>query len=337
MSHFTTFISLDNPGNAINLEAWADSYIWDDMAPFCESTEDPEYLEFEDCTEDVENGYASEKVDCFKLPNGSVVARYNRLASGFVIRDGLVYQSQAGPLKHEKRTKKARKIKALPDYPFNKLYPTVEAYAEDYCGYAYDEDHRGYGYYSNPSAFWDWYLIGGRWPFTFLVKDNCKYIVEGERGCGTENETRPAPEGYKWVAGARKRDIEWALMKSIALGPATETFFKLENWYLTGVLPEGAHLLAITEDGIDSWGDLVYKKGETLEQYLARHELGPNCQYPVSAYSYLENGEYISLGDMGWWGISSNDKPEDDWRQMTQDFIDRIPDDDFLVTVDCHI
>ena len=84
-------------------------------------------------------------------------------------------------------------------------------------------------------------------------------------------------------------------------------------------------------------GDLIFKKGETLEQYLERHELGSDCKYPISTYSFIEDGEYFSHGDIGWWGVSSNDKPDDVWRQATQDFISRIPEDNFLVLVDCHI
>jgi len=40
---------------------------------------------------------------------------------------------------------------------------------------------------------------------------------------------------------------------------------------------------------------------------------------------------------MGWWGISSNDKPDEVWRSMTQDFLERVPGENFVVSLDCHI
>lgn len=106
MSHFTTFVSLGNPGDHYNLEAWAESLIWDKMEPFCESTDGPDYLEFQDSTEEVREGYSG-AIDCIKFPNGSVVPHY--CTDAFVIKDGMVYQKNAGILKHEKRTKRPKR------------------------------------------------------------------------------------------------------------------------------------------------------------------------------------------------------------------------------------
>jgi len=337
MSHFTTLISIPNPGETEFLESYADSHIGDALDPFWEATEDPDYLVFNDKNDEARSEYDSERLDCIKMPDGAIVSRYNRRASGFTIKDGKVYQEHAGPLKHEKRTKKAKKMAALPAYPMRKLYPTFAAYAEEYCGYNYEEEYEAYGYFNNPKAFWDWYQIGGRWPFMFLVKEDCTYIIEGERSWATEGYDQPGPEGYKWVAGARKKDIEWDLMKTLATEPATKRFAELEERFRNGPTEEDHPLLAVTEEGIMSWGDLIYKKDETLEQYLERQALGPDCKYPTSTYGYIDDGEYYSHGDMGWWGISSNEKPEDQWRKMLQDFIGRLPEDEFLVSVDCHI
>ena len=85
--------------------------------------------------------------------------------------------------RHEKRTKKAKKMRALMGYPVKKLYPSLKQYAEDYCGYTFDSKNNAYGYYCNPNAFWDWYSIGGRWPFQFLVRDTAERI-NGERSWG---------------------------------------------------------------------------------------------------------------------------------------------------------
>jgi len=228
-------------------------------------------------------------------------------------------------------------MKALSKYPVSKAYLSMADYAESYFGYHYDEGLDAYGYDCNPNAFWDWYQIGGRWPFMFLVKAACPHIISGERSWATEDHTRLGPEGYKWAAGARKKDIEWELMKTLAAEPAKKRFFELEERFRTGPSSEDNPLLKVTEEGIESWGDLVYKKGETLYQYLERKSLGPECKYPVDPYGFIENDAYISNGDMGWWGISTNEKPEDEWRKLLQEFIGRIPQDDYIVSIDCHI
>lgn len=108
-------------------------------------------------------------------------------------------------------------------YPVKKLYPSLKQYAEDYCGYTYDNKNNTYGYYCNPNAFWDWYSIGGRWPFQFLVRDTAERI-NGERSWGNEDAVCEAPEGYIWVCGARKRDIAWELMKEWELQHAKKRF-----------------------------------------------------------------------------------------------------------------
>ena len=80
-----------------------------------------------------------------------------------------------------------------------------------------------------------------------------------------------------------------------------------------------------------------YFKNESEDAYLRRNGLAPDQRMVPDAYSFLQDGDWHSKGDMGWWGISSNDKKPDAWRQMLADYIDSIPDDHFIVGIDCHI
>lgn len=41
------------------------------MSPYSENTENPEYVEFIDCTKEVQSDY-EKCVDCFKLPEGRI-------------------------------------------------------------------------------------------------------------------------------------------------------------------------------------------------------------------------------------------------------------------------
>lgn len=318
------------------LERSAECEIGELMAPFCEGTEDPEYLEFDDRTDDLRRDYETDMTNCIRLPNGTIVSMYDHAVSGkYLIKDGKVYQRKAGRLGHEKRTKKVKKMCALPEYPVKKLYPTLEQYAEEYCSYNFDTQHNAYGYYCNPNAFWDWYSIGGRWPFQFLVRDTAEYIC-GERSWGDEDTACEAPEGYRWVCGARKKDIAWDLMKEWEVQHERRNFELLAESFRSGKVPESS-FWKITEDGIFSFLTQIYFRGESEETYLRRNGLAADQRMIPGAYSFLQNGEWISKGDMGWWGISSNDKEPDAWRQMLSDYLDNIPDDHFIVGIDCHI
>lgn len=343
MSHFINLINIEVPSEKISnsnitLEWALENAITDLMEPFCECTEYPEYLEFNNVDEEIRTQYEKDKINCILFPNGSVISYLDTAFKNYKIKDNIIYEINSGRLKHDKRTKKAKKIKTLPNYPCKKLYPVFSDYAEKYCGYTYNKDESAYGYIYNPNAQWDWYQIGGRWPFEFLVKDNNSYVIAGKRSWATEDHVREAPEGYKWVAGARKSDIKWELMKSIKVENATKRFTVLEQWFQSGVLPEGYEFYGnITDEGISFWQDMLYVKGETVEEYLNRNGIALDQRLLPNCYSFIKDGEWISQGDMGWFGISSNEKSQDEWRNLLSSYLDNVADDDIIVTVDCHI
>ena len=309
------------------------------LAPYCESTDDPKYLEFVDCEENESDRYENGVIDCVRLPDGRIISQYASIFSRkYEVYEGLVYRRRFGQLHHRKRTKKARRISLLPQYPIKRLFPTLESYLEEYCGHTYNEDEEAYGYYHNPNAYWDWYQIGGRWPYRFLVKKDCPFIG-GERDLFLDDkEEAPAPEGYHWVAGARKGDIAWALMKQLYLEDAINAFRFYEDAFHNGVLPkELGPFVHITEDGIFALNDLLYLKSETLDQYLARNGLAEEDNYPISTFAYVSKDGWVGSGDMGWFGCSTNDKDKLEWAGMVQEFINSRADNDWLISVDCHI
>ena len=305
------------------------------MYPYCESLEDPEYLEFEDRTEKLREEYES-VVDCIKLPQGTIVEQYgDPLWGRFVVRDGKVFQRDAGPLHHEKRTKKAKRMVALPNYPRKKLYKSFEKYAEERCGFSFDEKHQGYGYYYNPNAIWDWYSIGGRWPEMFLVKDDCTEYSIGERSWCNSDRKSEAPEGYRWVCAARKKDIAWDAMRDWRNQKAAERFHKLEQMFLAGKTDPDFHG-EIVPDGVMHWGELVYRKDSTLEEYLEEYGI-PGCwKYPVGSHDIVDEGQWLSVEDSVQDPGTGSYAPVD-WRSCIDGYIDDMDEDMVLVSVDYHI
>lgn len=331
MSHFTVLIDVPHEGHL-------DFQVADVLEPFYEQTEDKDYLEFIDKTAEIQDDYLNKTADCIQTPDGRFLPQYHAALRGLVIKDGTVVSNHAGPLHHAKKTRKSRKYKAHLNYPLRKIYKSIESYAEEYCYYTYSDSEQAYGYYTNPNAFWDWYQIGGRWPFELLVKADCSTYDPGDRSWTTEKSNmRPAPEGYIWVPAAAKGDVEWELMRELGIRNKSEKFKQLKECFDTGVLPPDSPLTQIAEDGIHSWGKLIYRKDETLEGFLERNNLGDSCKYPVNFYGCIRDGEYLSVGDMGWWGISSNEKEEQVWRSILQQYIESVPDEHILVVVDCHI
>lgn len=306
----------------------------DIMEPYSATTENPKYLVFEDYTEDLREEYDS-KTDCIKLPQGKIVeaSRYP-LWGHFVIRDGKVFQREAGPLKQEKRTNKAKKMEALSDYPRNRLYKSFEDYAENERGYSYDEEHGGYGYLCNPNGMWDWYQIGGRWPEMFLVKSSCTDYSFGERSWCNEDKESVAPEGYVWVCAARKKDIEWQVMREWLEKKAREHFAKLERIFLTGQNEDGSRGIVIAKEGILHYGKPIYFKGETVDDYLKRYEIPDKRKYPLFVCDIVDTDNWFSKNDFQW---TEQGAVSEDWNKRIDEYIDDLDDEDILVGVDYHM
>lgn len=310
-----------------------DSCVSDLLYPYYESIPDTSYLEFDDRTEQLLAEYEG-TADCVRLAQGTVVELFSYMLHGrFIIRDGKVFQRDAGPLRHEKRTKKAKRMKALPDYPLRKVYRDFKDYAENECGFTFDEEHQGYGFYYNPNAMWDWYSIGGRWPEMFLVKDTCEEYSLGERSWCNEDEELEAPEGYLWVCAARKKDIAWEEMRKWREKKARERFSKLEKMFATGRKEEGFRG-AITPQGILCCGEMVYFKDETVEDYLNRNDILDHRKYPVYVHDIVDAGNWFSREDFEW--INDGAVPVD-WPERIDGYIDNLGDEDVLVGVDYHI
>lgn len=144
------------------------------LAPYNENTEDTDNMEFTDRTNEGRRAYEQSGADCVKTPDGRIIfcyeAEFNRR---YELHDGKVYRRRFGPLHHRKQTKKSKRYLALPNYPFRKLFPTVAAFMTECWGCVAGEEDGHYGYYFNPNGQWDWWQIGGRWPFRFLVKNDC--------------------------------------------------------------------------------------------------------------------------------------------------------------------
>ena len=94
------------------------SAVKDIMIPYC--TSNPNYMEFEDHTEDLLKKYES-VADCIRTPQGTIILPENHPLSGrFVIQDGKVFQKDSGPLYHLKRTKRAKKNGSYSELSYKK-------------------------------------------------------------------------------------------------------------------------------------------------------------------------------------------------------------------------
>ena len=99
-------------------EAVVDSIVEGLLEPYCESTENTDYLEFCDMTQEGRDKYESGGMDCVQMPDGRILPYFDHgFAEQYDLVEGQVYKKNFGPLHHRKRTKKAKKIRILLNYP----------------------------------------------------------------------------------------------------------------------------------------------------------------------------------------------------------------------------
>ena len=190
-------------------------------------------------------------------------------------------------------------------------YETLEEFAEEYHGYIKRENSEIWGRWTNPNAKWDWYSIGGRWTGFFKVKNNPKYIDDisvGEAGLMTE----PAPKGYS--DSIRFCDIDFEGMEKDKSTEAEKNWDLIQEKIASG-------------DKNVNW---VYglKENETREEYIENHT-------KFSTYAVILNGEWYAKGEMGWWGMSSDE--DDNWSEEFDKMVKSLPEETLLTVVDCHI
>jgi len=299
-----------------------------------------EYQEFEDMTKDLQKEYNEDTANFIKFPDGSFKQPYHHYdGHSFAIQDGVVFESvrRNGKYKSDlKRTKFAKKLKAVENYPYKKAYKTLERFVQEIHYMEYDEKNKGYGTYYNPYSLFDWYVIGGRWPNEFLVKEDCKEVYVG---VPTKDYSMPAPEGYCWATAARMKDIEWKLMKELEIQERTKTYNEFKEWFTRGeVSQETAKGLPykITEQGITLWDEMVYNKNETLEAMLERRGLTDDFKYPPVCYYYYQDEMLYECWTYTTPQEEGHPKHIREWGKEVDEYLDGLYPEQVLVCVDIH-
>jgi hypothetical protein len=71
-------------------------------------------------------------------------------------------------------------------------------------------------------------------------------------------------------------------------------------------------------------------KGMTEEEYIASHT-------NVSAFAFLMGDQWVERGEMGWFGVVTDEKESTDWETQMTNFIKNLDPEQTLTVVDCHI
>lgn len=247
---------------------------------------------------------------------------------------------------------------------FVDLFPTFEEYMREYEGYEKrDLEKNAYGYWHNPNCKWDWYVLGGRFRGHFKLKEGGRGITkEGVSTTGYADQcmkseidfvgmckeaAKKAEEEYERVATAfggeiPKIDIPWeeflkgGKYASLSLDQKREMYWaQPANAKLKELQAEYWRKKKLGEvSESDSW--IVWVELPeyqcTKEDFIDRVE-----RRAISTFAVVKDGVWYEKGEMGWWGMVSNEKDGDDWEKEFYNLIKDLPGHTMLTIFDYHI
>ena len=304
------------------------------LEPYAEQDMKEEYRKFEDIEDSSLEEYKNKEVDIVVFSDGSLHHKYEE-------------QFRYNPPGVFSTEWKYPEDSTIRKGNFNELYKTFEEYMEKWHGTRQRDEETGrYGFWYNPNAKWDWYSVGGRWTGYFKAKENSV----GELGRPGVFDNKPK-NGWFDIIKVKDLDIDGMLESSIK--EANETYDELEKILNGRPLPSWNDIREKHGENIDaareeyrslevvidlnkanffSFGDLVEVFGKNREEYILKQK--NNTMVP---FAVVKDGVWYQKGEMGWFGMSSDEMTQDEWNNQFWKMIMSLDSETTLTMVDCHI
>lgn len=210
---------------------------------------------------------------------------------------------------------------------------------------------------TNPEKKWDWWVVGGRWSGHLTLKNgsaansstvDCIDFDKMETDAALE-----AAHRYDKVKAARAENSDlWDQVLALPsfedlrkeIGAFNETADEKSKRDVHSEYWAGDRLnlnkILRDQEGIGNFFDLNEILGiEKLsrEQFIKDSSVGVWLTY--AAVQEDENGkpEWMSRGEMGWFGMSRDEISQGEWAEKMTKHIRGLPSDTTITIVDCHI
>lgn len=204
---------------------------------------------------------------------------------------------------------------------------------------------------TNPGRQWDWYKLGGRWTGFFRLKHHNR--LEGILGtpglltdCGKEGYADSAQKKYidfnymRSKAGVRAADLHDKATK--LMGESLNSYISWEE--IRDVRCKDNTKEARTVHGNQEAVKLMGNSKDfgffsspndfkcSREEYIQSAK-----NKALSTFAIIKDGKWYQKGEMGWWGMVSDEKDQEKWNKEFSILLDSVPDDTLLSIMDCHI
>lgn len=258
-----------------------------------------------------------------------------------------------GPTSHEEV------YEAIAPFQSNDFGTVDQSYLTfvDEDGSPADETTCKNGYWRNLNAEWDWYVLGGRWNRSLLLRPTATPPYGRNRVSLRHiriNHPEKYQKGSRWMDFAKVGDIDWEQMRiPVALGNQWVTVEWNRHSIGVNMNPQGSrdweseftHLEPIDRDDfirmvtsrnlpdtVDTYrrwvlGDptLLFKDKPEFADVVTR----------FSTYAYVKDGVWRSCLMAGM-GYTSKDKTWA-WRLTFKEMLDSLSPDTVIWVLDCHM
>jgi hypothetical protein len=348
MSHFAVMVIMPDGTTMNNF----DKRLVKILAPYQENNMGDcprKYMEFEDNEDEWRKDYEEGTQERVVMEDGRLLLTWDKEFE----RSPTEKEIEEDPMRKLSKIKDVPKHLVKRQVPHKDLYETFELYVKEWHGQRHrDPETKRYGYWHNPNTKWDWWEVGGRWSGYFTLKGRKTGLKGKQYGYGQLTESRRPDICFM-------RDIDWETMRRQAEEAAGKEFDKVHEkikglpkttpWetILEKYKGDGASIEAARDEYWSQPAAAAFKKlpyelvgfmgsvekyQVTRKKFLQRARNGAGVSYAV-----IKDGKWYQRGEMGWWGMASDEIDKDDWDAQFAKLIDGLPEDTILTVVDCHI
>ncbi len=207
----------------------------------------------------------------------------------------------------------------------------------------------------NPQAKWDWWVVGGRWGGYFAYRaEHAKSIITPERSWSSP-DFKPLH-----CDGGPKFALDFDTMRAEKVDEARKTYAEWRG--LTDGTPDALAWKTFADNISEGNGYTIQQAREAYHSQPRIKVLdGTDFQWyddPITTFQIPEelfieraraqavpgwgiltlDGRWMEQGSMGWWGM--NDATEGSrigYWEASNAYLESLPDNIYLVCVDCHI
>jgi len=219
-------------------------------------------------------------------------------------------------------------------------FPNLDEYVKENYGYEKSPETGKYGTWENPNAKWDWYQVGGRWSDTLRLKDGtyCDSAKKGEVDFDGQKREYEKKAGDYYDFCHNSVDLSGHLESWGSVRERVEDIDQAREIYHDQRILKGLKDFAHSLPRENSYRSKIIFDFEiedvivkSREEYIKENSNG------VAPYAFVKDGKWYQKGEMGWFGMSSDEKDHKTWDEEFFAMFNSLPDDTVLTVVDCHI